>query len=119
MTLDYSSRGKVKVTMIDYIKGMLDKLPSNMSGVAATAATVHLFKVNKDNAVMLDKETSTMFHHNMAKLLFVLCKRARTDTQTAVAFSMHPSEVSGCRPLQEAYPCDEIPARYVGYTSDS
>jgi hypothetical protein len=34
---------------------------------------------------MLDKAQADMFHHNVAKLLF-LCKRARPDIQTAVAF---------------------------------
>eukprot|EP00978_Attheya_sp_CCMP212_P041395 scaffold236983_cov49-Attheya_sp.AAC.1 len=34
---------------------------------------------------MLDEDNATLFHHNMAKLLF-LCKRARPDTQTAVSF---------------------------------
>ena len=34
---------------------------------------------------LLDDKTADMFHHNVAKLLF-LCKRARPDIQTAVAF---------------------------------
>jgi nicotinamide mononucleotide (NMN) deamidase PncC len=34
---------------------------------------------------MLDNDTATMFHHNVAKLLF-MCKRARPDIQTAIAF---------------------------------
>jgi hypothetical protein len=33
----------------------------------------------------LDSTSADMFHHNTAKLLF-LCKRARPDIQTAVAF---------------------------------
>jgi hypothetical protein len=34
---------------------------------------------------MLDKDKATMFHHNVAKLLF-LCKSARPDIQMAIAF---------------------------------
>jgi hypothetical protein len=34
---------------------------------------------------MLDEPTLVLFHHNVAKFLF-LCKRARPNTQTAVAF---------------------------------
>jgi hypothetical protein len=57
--------------MIDYIQGMLDKLPHSM------AAMSHLFQVNED-AQKLDESTGQLFHHNIAKLLF-LCKCARTD----------------------------------------
>jgi hypothetical protein len=71
--------------MKDYIVGMLNELPNDMSGEAFTAAPDHLFDVNSDNPIILDTEKSVMFHHNVAKLLF-LCKRARPDTQTAVAF---------------------------------
>jgi hypothetical protein len=71
--------------MVDYITNMLDKLPSNMDGEAATAAVNHLFEVNKKNPGMLTEEKAIMFHHNMAKMFF-LCKWVRPDIQTAVAF---------------------------------
>ena len=85
MTFDYSLRGKVKITMIDYIKKMLAELPNDMDGEFATPAGNHLFQVNEDAPVYLDAATSEMFHHNTAKLLF-LCKRARPDVQTPIAF---------------------------------
>jgi hypothetical protein len=86
MTLDFSSEGKVKVTMVDYIQNMLDDLPSDMDGEAATPAANHLFDVNTATADMrLDRETADLYHHNIAKLLF-LCKRASPDIQTAVSF---------------------------------
>jgi hypothetical protein len=84
MTIDYSEKGKVKFTMIDYIKGMLDELPGDMEGTVTTPASSHLFDVN-DDAEKLSDAMSEMFHHNTAKLLF-LCKRARPDVQPAVAF---------------------------------
>jgi hypothetical protein len=84
MVLDFSIPGKVKFTMIEYIKEMLDELPLDMGGEAATPAAGHLFEVN-ENPQLLDENTANMFHHNVAKLLF-LCKRARPDIQTAVAF---------------------------------
>ena len=84
MTIDFSEDGKVKFSMIDYVKNMLDSLPADMDGEAATPASKFLFEVNED-AEKLDSETGDFFHHNTAKLLF-LCKRARPDTQTAVAF---------------------------------
>jgi Reverse transcriptase (RNA-dependent DNA polymerase) len=84
MTLDYSETGKCKVKMNDYISDMLDDVPTDMRGNAATPAAHHLFEVNQE-ATPLDETTSQMFHHNTAKLLF-LSKRARPDIQTAVAF---------------------------------
>ena len=86
MTLDYSTPGTVQFSMINYIKGMLEELPDDMAGEAATPAANHLFEVNESSAEMLlDKTMADMFHHNVAKLLF-LCKRARPDIQTAVSF---------------------------------
>jgi hypothetical protein len=84
MTLDFSKKGKFQVTQIPYLQDMINDLPTDMDGEAATAAGPHLFEVNL-KAEPLGEEDATMFHHNVAKLLFV-CKRARPDTQTAVAF---------------------------------
>jgi hypothetical protein len=84
MKLDYSTVGKVKITMQDYIERMLEELPDNMDGTVATPAANHLFEV-KLESTMLDHATTDFFHTNVAKLLF-LCKRARADIHTAVAF---------------------------------
>jgi hypothetical protein len=82
MTLDYSVDGKVKILMIDYIQKMLAELPDDMSREAATPAANNLFEV--DESAEMDEETAQLFHHNVAKLLF-LCKRAR-PVQATVAF---------------------------------
>jgi Reverse transcriptase (RNA-dependent DNA polymerase) len=74
MRIDYSEPGKVKFTMFDYVNGMLDTLPKDMSGVAASPAANHLFEVDP-NAEAIDKEKAELFYHYTAKLLF-LCKRA-------------------------------------------
>ena len=84
MTLDFSIDGKVQIRMEDYIRTMLAALPEDMAGMATTPAAEHLFKVNK-TPTHLDEKDAMFFHHNVAKLLF-LCKRARPDIQTAVAF---------------------------------
>jgi hypothetical protein len=84
MTIDYSIKDKVQITMIPYIKNMLSEVPNDMAGESATPAASHLFQVNED-AEKLDEPTAQLFHHNVAKLLF-LCKRARPDIQTAIAF---------------------------------
>ena len=52
--------------------------------MVAMAAAEHLFQINL-NPVPLQPSSTEMFHHNVAKLLF-LCKLACADIQTAVAF---------------------------------
>jgi len=84
MVLDYSVNCRVQISMGDYVDEMLKSLPEGMAGESSTPAGNHLFTVNPD-AVALSTSESDMFHHYVAKLLF-LCKRARPDIQTAVAF---------------------------------
>ena len=84
MTLDFSLDNKVQIQMEDYIKNLLSELPADMDGTATTPAAEHLFKVNK-TPTYLNENDAMFFHHNVAKLLF-LCKRARPDLQTVVAF---------------------------------
>ena len=84
MTLDFSTPQKVQIQMYDFINKMLVDLPINMDGTARTPAADHLFTVSP-TPKLLPEETAIMFHHNMAKLLF-LCKWAKPDLQTAVAF---------------------------------
>jgi hypothetical protein len=64
MTIDYSTPGKVHIHM--------------------TPAASHLFIVN-EQAQQLSEASAELFHRNTEKLLF-LCKRARPDVQTPVAF---------------------------------
>ncbi len=86
MTIDFSKKGKVQVKMVDYVKNMLEDLQEpEFQGEATTPAANHLFEVNEDNPTLLDSDKAEFFHHLTAKLLF-LCKRARPDIQTAVAF---------------------------------
>ena len=85
MILDFTTPGKVMVLMKDFIERMLNKLPTEMDGEAVTAAANHLFEVSETDPINLNEEQCAMLHHNVAKLLF-LCKRARPNIQTAVAF---------------------------------
>jgi Reverse transcriptase (RNA-dependent DNA polymerase) len=84
MMLNFTVPVTVKFTMTDYIKGMLEELPVDMDGKAATPAANHLFEISP-KSLLLDGSKADMFHHNDAKLLF-LCKQARSNIQTAVAF---------------------------------
>ena len=84
MWLDFSLDGKVQVQMFDYIDNMLGDLPEDMCGTVTSPAADHLFAVS-DTGKKLTQEQLEMFHHNVVKLLF-LCKQARPNIQTAVAF---------------------------------
>jgi hypothetical protein len=84
MTIDYSVPGQVVIRMDEYVEGLLAEAPEDMSGTAATPAAAHLFEVS-ETPEYLDDETLQLYHHLTAKLLF-LCKRARPELQTAVAF---------------------------------
>ena len=85
MKINFEIPGKVQFIMEDYVRTVLEESPADMSGEAATPAANHLFEVNSHSPTLLDKDKSDLFHHITAKLLF-LCKRARPDIQTAVAF---------------------------------
>ena len=84
MTLDYSTKKKVKVIMQDFVESILKDSPDDMQSTAATTAANHLFPVDEE-AEKLEEQRAQIFHTFTAKLLF-LCKRARPDIQTAVAF---------------------------------
>jgi hypothetical protein len=86
MTLDFTVPGEVKVTMIPYVKEIVQQFAEfdDSDSTAATPAAEHLFKVN-DETTPLTERQATIFHNFVAKCLF-LTKRARPDIATAVAF---------------------------------
>ena len=71
--VDYTSKGKVKISMHKYIDKMLAELPLDMNRLSKTPAALHLF--NKDKgAEKLPEEKGQLFHHLVAKILY-LCRR--------------------------------------------
>ena len=84
MTFDFSIPNTVKVNMKDYVANMLDEFPIHLTkdDVAPTPATADLFA--QPPSVPLPKDKAELYHTFVAKGLF-LCKRARPDTQTAIA----------------------------------
>jgi len=84
MTLDYTTKGRVKISRYKYIKKLLSELPSDMNGTTKTPTAVDLFDVNKD-AKKLPKTTAQLFHHLVAKLLY-LSRLTKQDIQTSVPF---------------------------------
>ena len=84
MNLDFSTKGEVKIGMIDYVKEMINDFGEDVTKIAKTPAAEHLFKV-RDDVENVSEEKSQRFHNIVAKGLF-LCKRARIDLQTTIAF---------------------------------
>ena len=84
MTLNYEKEGIVSIEMKQFVSNILNESPEDFNGTAATPAANFLFTTNED-AEKLNETQAKMFHTYVAKLLF-LCKRARPDLQTAVAF---------------------------------
>jgi hypothetical protein len=84
MTFDYSIPGTVKIHMKDYIANMLDDFPIHLTkdDVSPTPAEADLFA--QPESPTLGSDAHDTFHTFVAKGLF-LCKRARPDTQTAIA----------------------------------
>jgi hypothetical protein len=86
MDLDYSNDGEVKITMINYLKGVLDDFPEAIVSTAATPAADHLFTIRPKNECKPLNESEAMeFHHSVAQLLFASA-RARKDIHTTIAF---------------------------------
>ena len=84
MTIDYSSPGKVILSMIDYIGKMIDDIPKEMKGESATPAAHHPSDIAEE-ATKLSQADSDLFHHFVAQLLY-LSERARPDIQLEVSF---------------------------------
>ena len=85
MTLDYSTEGKVKISMPSFVEEIISQLPPSLDGgPSGTPAANHLFQTNH-SAPKLETTESDLFHRLTAQLLY-LCKRARPDLQSAVLF---------------------------------
>ena len=86
ITIDFSEKGKVIISMFDYVEDTVQDLPEFLQSTrdVSTPAADHLFEVN-NCATKLTEDLAKFFHHYVAKLLY-LSKRARPDMQTAVAF---------------------------------
>jgi hypothetical protein len=82
MTFDFGVPGKVKIGMVDYVKGMIEDFPGGISKTAITPASEKLFEEGK--GALLDRRKKEIYHTIVAKGLF-LCKRARPDIQPTIA----------------------------------
>jgi hypothetical protein len=86
MIFDFSAKGKVMVTMMEYIKDIIKNFPEEITGTKTSPAMDHLFTVrNPSLAKVLPEEQAMVFHCTMAQLLF-LSMTARQDIQPTTAF---------------------------------
>jgi Reverse transcriptase (RNA-dependent DNA polymerase) len=82
---DFTKKGKVIMTMNDFIQELFKECPDDlMKGMSTTPAAAHLFAINP-GCEKLDSETATIYHHLTAQLLY-LSKRTCLDLQMAVSF---------------------------------
>ena len=83
--LDFSVIGEVSVSMIPYMKEIVDDYPDDLSGrTEKTPAATRLFDVNPE-PVYLPKVKADIFHRTVAKLLWASL-RARPDILLAISF---------------------------------
>jgi hypothetical protein len=86
MIFDFSVKGKVMVTMMEYIKSIIKDFPEEITGIKTSPAADHLFTVRDPSlAKALLEEQAMVFHRATAQLLF-LSARARRDIQPATTF---------------------------------
>jgi hypothetical protein len=87
MTLDYTVRGQVNITMFDYIDEIItafDKAEPKGGGTKSSAAPDSLFKVS-ESCEKLKQDKSVEFHNLVAKILYAT-KQAMLYTCTLITF---------------------------------
>jgi hypothetical protein len=87
MTIDFRTRGQVKISMFKYIKEILaefEKAMPDAHGVKTSAAPANLYTVSEGDR-KLEEAKAVLYHRLVAKTLFAT-KRARPDTGTAISF---------------------------------
>ena len=86
MMLDLQTPGELRITTVDYLKGVLEDFPEVKTGRSTSLEDNHLFQVStEEKQTLLDKEWATAFHHTVAQLVFVT-SRARKQIKMAIAF---------------------------------
>jgi hypothetical protein len=112
MDLNFSIAGEVKITMIDYLKGVLEDFRKVIVKRATSLASDQLFTVQPDDERnFLDEPRALAFHHSVAQLLFA-STRARKYIQATVDFPTTPAR----EPYDDDLEKLRRLLRYVGFT---
>ena len=86
MWLDYSTPWEVRIYMEEYLRGVLDDFPEEITETPETPAASNLFNVRDDKeGELLDETWYQEFHHAVAQLLFTVI-RCRKHAYTVIAF---------------------------------
>ena len=86
MKLDFRTTGEIWVTMVYYLKGVLEDLPEVTTGRSMIPAANNMFQVRpEDKRMLLNEERATAFHHTVSQLVFVTSS-ARNDIKMDVSF---------------------------------
>lgn len=84
MDFEIQIDGTVKLLMKEYLKECIEAYGEPISGKANSPAKSGLFYLDED-AIELEIKRAEIFHHIVAKLLFI-AKRARPDIEPTIAF---------------------------------
>ena len=88
MDLDYSDEGKVKISMEQFTRKVIEEFPDPLTITAESPAGENLFIVRGDDDPQrfpLSEDHAQQFHRTVAQLLFLVV-RPRQDCHTAIAF---------------------------------
>ena len=86
MWLDYSIPGELCISMEEYLRGLLDNFPYEITEKLETPAVSNLFNFRDDNErELLDETRAHAFHHTVTQLPFTRF-RCRRDAHTAIDF---------------------------------
>ena len=86
MWLDYSILGEVRISMEEYLRGVLKKFPEEITETPETPSAAIFFKFKDNNErELLDEKRAHAFHHTVSQLLFTGI-RCRNESHTAIHF---------------------------------
>jgi hypothetical protein len=86
MDMHFPKGGVLNVSMVMYLRNMINLFPEEITGNVSTPAADHLFNVRGEGeARLLEEERALAFHHTVAQLIFMLT-RARQDIQIVEVF---------------------------------
>ena len=71
--MEFNQDGTLDVSMIEYLKNVINDFPEAIVGRAATPAANHLFVIRDEKeARLLMEEQALAFHRTVAQLLFMV-----------------------------------------------
>ena len=92
MIFDFSPKGKVMVTMMEYIKNIIKDFPEEIVGTKTSPAADHLFTVREPSLTkVLPEEQAMAFHRTAAQLLFLSARARRCWKKGERAPSLAPN----------------------------